>query len=644
MTVRAGQGKAMAVAAATIVVTTATTMTATMTGGAVASTPGADVRLSNDAPSTGGYVSDYTLVTGTPYTDATLSECSRSRGRENEPAAAVNPRDTRVVVGSSNDYCGVYNDGVDAFGAPIASGPIWLGYYRSQNRGGSFTSSLVPGYPEDRSPYADLASVRTASAGDPVLAWDGDGRLFAGAEASGDPAGSKKTFGDVWVATFANPDGPGGATINDGKQFRRSVTVARGTSAPDLEGIFQDKTAIEADRTDSSCRGNVYFANSRFAGNGGSNIYLYRSTDHGRSFSHGVLLTTSVNAVQDPEIAVTANGHVYVTYDATLHQGNKTSRAILYNKSTDCGRTFSPSRLLTTFNGFAYVDRPDATPEPAQVGADDPIGEEEGEAPSGTRRDCGDFTEACRSGYTYPRVDADPRSTADQYASPSDETVYVVFEQTIPGTETPTGTTYGTVTSGTGGQGGVYFMRLDGATGATTTPRLIDPTDHDAHQGHQFWADVSADGGVLHFIWYDSRNDPCYSPTRPVGNCADRSVVPSLDVYGSRSTDRGQTFAAATRLTDVSSDPNAEQFSGRTVPFLGDYIGVSSFGDTAFATWTDYRNTVAGTDVREAADDDADASADVLQCRDVLADGSITGDKCPRDGGLDQDIYGDLSP
>jgi hypothetical protein len=335
------------------------------------------------------------------------------------------------------------------------------------------------------------------------------------------------------------------------------------------------------------------------------------------------LLTTSVNDVQDPEIAITANGHVYVTYDATLHVGNRTFDAILYNKSTNCGATFSSSRILTTINRFTYVDR----------------------SPSGSlRRDCGDFTEACQSGYTFPRVDAAPRATADQYAAPSNETVYVVFEQTIPGTETPTGTTFGTVRPGTGGQGGVYFMTFNGATGAKSTPKLIDPSDYDAGQGHQFWADVSADGGVLHLIWYDSRNDPCYSPTRPVGNCADRSVVPSLDAYASRSTDGGATFAAATRLSDVSSNPNYEQFAGRTVPFLGDYIWVSSFGDASFGVWTDYRNTVAGLDAREANDNDADPGADVLQCRTVLGDGSITGDTCPRAGGLDQDIYGDQTP
>ena len=147
---------------------------------AAASTAAADIRLSNDALGTPGYVSNYTTVTGRPYTDPTLTECSQARGRQNEPSVAVNPRNPQVIVGSSNDYCGTYNDGVDANGAPLPVGPIWLGYYRSQNGGASFQSSLVPGYPGDTSPYGARAQVRTASAGDPVLAWDGEGRLFAG--------------------------------------------------------------------------------------------------------------------------------------------------------------------------------------------------------------------------------------------------------------------------------------------------------------------------------------------------------------------------------------------------------------------------------------------------------------------------------
>src|SRR5947209_5725051 len=216
---------------------------------AQASTPLGNVRLTNDNVPGSGYISNYTLNTGIPYTDPTLTECSQSRGRQNEPAVAVDPRDTSVIVGSSNDYCGVYNDGSDSSGAPIASGPIWLGYYRSQDSGRSFQSSLVPGYPGDTSPYAALSQVRTSSAGDPVLTWDAQGRLFAGSETSGDPALTKKTFGDEWVATFENPGGTGGATINDGKKFVRSVTVAKGSSAPNLRGVFNDKTGIQSDRS-----------------------------------------------------------------------------------------------------------------------------------------------------------------------------------------------------------------------------------------------------------------------------------------------------------------------------------------------------------------------------------------------------------
>src|SRR4051794_32408856 len=102
----------------------------------------ADVRLSNDSIPTGGYVSAYTLATGTPYSDLMIQECSIARGRQNEPAVAMNPRDPQVIVGSSNDYCAVYA-GSPVNNVFVASGPVWLGYYRSENSGASFRSSLV---------------------------------------------------------------------------------------------------------------------------------------------------------------------------------------------------------------------------------------------------------------------------------------------------------------------------------------------------------------------------------------------------------------------------------------------------------------------------------------------------------------------
>ena len=592
-----------------------------------------EVRLTND---TGvGYVSTYTLATGIAYTDAVLAECSRARGRQNEPTVALDPRNTSVMIASSNDYCGVY-----AFTpppqTPAATGPIWLGYYRSENGGASFQSSLVPGYPGDTSPYAALAHIRTASSGDPVIAWDGHGRVFMGAESSDDPAGTKKTFGDEWVAVFDNPDGEAGNTFNDGKRFVGSQIVVTGSSAPNLLGVFHDKTSIEADRTGGSCDANVYFSWSRFNGNGSNAIYFSRSTDHGASWSQAAKLTTSVRTVQDPDIAVTSNGHVYVTF----HQfaTNNEPEAVGYMKSTDCGKTFSAPVLITTFVPSSAIDV--AAPGPVPAGTpDDQFADEETSQPGSLARDCGDFDTKCASGYTFFRRDATPRATADQYDS-NHEYIYVVYEAGKPGTEVSTGTTYGSIRPGTASQSGVYFVRLNGATGAATTPALID----NQSVGHQIFPDISADGGVLHVIWWDSRNDSFYSVARPIGNDAAGVTHPSLDVWAAKSTDGGSTWTGKSRQTSVTSNGNYEQFSDREVPFAGDYLWVTSLGNTAFGTWTDWRDTVAGSDPREGSAEDNDL-ADVLQCRTFDSSTSAwSGDTCPRDGGLDQNIYGNVTP
>jgi hypothetical protein len=604
---------------------------------AQASSPGADVRLSNDFPG-GGYVSAYTLATGIPYTDPVISECSIARGRQNEPSVAVDPRNTGVLIGSSNDYCGVYAGSTP--GNFVAAGPIWLGYYRSENGGTSFQSSLVPGYPGDTSPYAALANIRTASAGDPVIAWDNHGRVFMGAESSEDPSGTKKTFGDVWVARFDNPDGENGNPINDGKRFLGSEIVARGSSAPNLLGIFEDKTAIEVDRTGGSCDGNVYFAWSRFNGNGANAIYFSRSTDHGATFTHPIKLTESIHSVQFPDIAVTGSGNVYVTFRQFASGGNQ-PEAIGYVKSTDCGKTFSQPRMVTTFTEYDAQDVSAPEPIPTPAGAiDDPKFEREKRAQGSLARDCGDFSGHCESGYTFFRRDTQVRSTADQYDH-QHEWVYIVYDPTKPGTEVATGTTFGSVRPGTGSQSGVYFTRLNGATGTHTTPILID----NQNVGHQLFPDISADGGVLHALWWDSRADPCYSPTRPVGNCADRRTVPSLDVWASVSNDFGNTWTGKTRVTDVSSNPNYEQFGNRTAPFAGDYLWVTSRGNFSFGAWTDWRNTVQGIDPREVPEDEDNATSDVKQCRTFdAATNTWSGDQCPHDGGLDQDIFGDKTP
>jgi hypothetical protein len=587
-----------------------------------------NVRLTNDNGSNGGYVSDYTMVTGIPYTDDFLSACSQSRGRQNEPAVAVDPRNPQVIVGSSNDYCGVFASD----GTFVGLGDVWLGYYRSENGGASFTSSVVPGYPGDSSPYAASAHVRTADSGDPVLAWDNHGRLFAGSESSGDPEGTAKTFGDVWVGTYENPQGVDGPTSQDGKKFVRSLDVATGSAAPNLLGKFHDKTAIEVDRTGGACDGNVYFAWARFTGGGpsgfNSSVYFVRSTNHGQTFSSPLKLSQTVHDIQFPDISVTGNGHVYVTYRefADVRSNQKTD-VIAYNKSTNCGVTFSAPREVTPFEPY----------DPNDISGGEVVGE------------CGDSASACDSGYTFMRGGTQVRATADQTDATHDY-IYVVYDPSIPGTEVPSGTSYGSIVSedlpvqyhrNVGSQSGIYFLRLDGASGAQTTPVLID--DRRGQTGLQRFPDISVDAGSMHTLWWDSRNDPCYSPTRPIGNCLGGGTTASLDAYGASSSTSTLSWSPSTRLSSVSSNPNYEQFSGRTVPFGGDYLYISSVGAFSFGTWTDWRDVVPGLDPREAGDNDSD-SADVHQCRTQNSDGSFTSDTCPYAGGLDQNIYGAITP
>jgi hypothetical protein len=190
-----------------------------------------------------------------------------------------------------------------------------------------------------------------------------------------------------------------------------------------------------------------------------------------------------------------------------------------------------------------------------------------------------------------------------------------------------------------------YYTRLNGRTGHHTAPVLVDtPTKQ-----HQLFPDIAVDAGTAHVLWWDSRNDSSCADAvacakQPIGNTAHRQVVQdALDTYATAfPTSTGPTGSAAVRLSDVSTNPNFEQFAGRTVPFAGDYLWIDSVRGTTYGVWTDWRNTVRGVDSREGAvpgTAEPAEGADVMQCR--VGSG---GDTCPRDGGLDQNIYGDLAP
>jgi hypothetical protein len=579
---------------------------------------GSDVAVSVDAP--------YVKANGrTPGSGDAITACGQNRRQQNEPSAAVNPREPSIVVAGSNDYCTVE-----------VAGGTWTGFYRSTDRGATWQDSLLPGYPTDTSPEGLASPLQRrgiTNAGDPVQAWDTQGRLFYMGNAFNRTAPQN---GSVWIATYDQ----------DAARYVRTVIV--GSGSPALNGRFNDKTAIEVDRgVNSPYAGNVYGAWSIFQGIGGNNsIQFTRSTDHGATFSHAAKISTGSKNVQFADIAVTSNGTVYLAYRQFETRRGHQESAIAYVVSTDGGRSFSKPAVATSFEPFDAADfagDPAAAAEAhkeAYENADGPESEA-GEESVGDSRDCGSGPFACQSGFVFFRHDSQPRITADPKAA--DQRVYLVYDATIPGTEQASQTTYNTADPAGStlrvGQGGVYFTSLTGAT--WSTPRLLAPTP----RGHQLFPDINADGGVLHAVWHDSRNDPAYSVQFPPGNNgaardATGFAAPTrgLDAYGASSTTGGDAWSVA-RLSSVSQMPNYEMFGDRRVPFHGDYNYVSSIGSFAYNVWTDTRQVVAGDDPRYTGGE----GFDVLQCRTQDDTGAWGPDTCPNAGGLDQDIFGRAS-
>jgi hypothetical protein len=551
-------------------------------GIASAATAGANVRVTHDVGST--YVSaDELGGTGT-YTDDTLTRCGVDRREQNEPTLAIDPRNSHVWVSGSNDYCTI----------PTAT-DAWAGFYRSTDTGRTWTDSLLPGYPGDSSPQGQasplLALTKKGSfaAGDPMQAWDGQGRLFYMGNnfdrgvANGESGRTRQNFGAIWVATYA-PKNPAN-THSDGARYVRTVLLATNTAG---NGQFNDKTDLVVDQT----TGDVYAAWSDFHGSGCNQILFSRSTDHGASFSAPRKVSSGFCGNQGPSMAVGPNGQLYLAWEASTggSKGQNSEHGAALAVSTDHGATFSKARFATTYPAF-----------------------DSGQFSGNGARECGDAPLNCPTGQTFPRFDlAGPYLAADNVNG----TLVMGFQARQPS-----------------GQGLIEYSYSTngGQTWSANLPLAPSAT------GHQFFPWLTASAGRVSAIWYDSRNDPGYSPDRAPCNDANGAGSACLNVRYASSTDGGKTWGQSIQVTDTPTNPNYEQFGGRLVPFFGDYITVAAVGDTIGAVWTDSRDTVpAASD----ADEDADNN-------DVAGDPNVGGDctsvftTCfDQTGGEDQNIYG----
>ncbi|GAB2666705.1 sialidase family protein [Kribbella swartbergensis] len=583
-------------------------------------------------------VSDRAYIRYDGGTDAALAACSTNNRQQNEPAASVAPHNPLLMSSGSNDYCTV-----------PTTGGTWAGFYYSGNGGTSWTNSLLPGYPGDTSPAgtaSPLQRIGVANAGDPVQAWDNHGHLYyAGIGFNR----ARPALGSIWVARYAWPSGPA-------PSYEFTTLVERGTPSPIFLGLFHDKIQLEVDRgADSPYDGNVYVCWARFTASGPNNgVFLARSSDGGRTF-RSQKVSESVHGSQFCDIAVTRNGDVYVAwrqFEFRADRGQMQGNAVAWVKSTNGGKSFTKPAVATGFIGWDPGDQTVSAPAygrakyEACLRGDGTPGACASPEPRAFARDCGDGPLACRSGYVFHRANSQVRITADPTASGNPNAVFVVYDASVPGSQTSTGTTYGTISEGVGSQASIYLVRTTTGGASWTTPARIDPQV----RGHQYFPDIVAESGRLHAVWQDSRFDAASGPggrdfrSVPVGNRAVATNPPGsvsagagLAAFYAVSVNGGATWTRS-EVSTVRTMPQYEQFGDRDVPFFGDYNYIAASGTTAFMTWTDHRDVVPGTDPRYPVD--GVDGFDVLQCRAANPDGTFGPDTCPNAGGLDQNIYG----
>ena len=599
-------------------------------------------------------ITDQAYVRHDGLTDATIDSCSSDANtttaggerQQNEPAASVAPNNPAHMTAGANDYCTV-----------PTTADSWAGFYYSANGGTSWVNSLLPGYPTDTSAAGQASPLHgfVTSAGDPVQAWNTSGNVYYGGIAFNR---GKPNNGSIWLARYEWP------MVATAPRYEFTTLVSRGVPG---NGPFEDKVQLEVDRGIASAYvGNVYMCWARFQGSGNNSVQFARSTDGGRTFDVQKI-SEGVHGSQFCDIGVTRNGTVFVAWrQYEFSPGNSTVQndAVAWAKSTNGGRSFSKPAVARTFTHWDLTDHYGAPSAAGQAlfdactVADYTVGAcLSGPEPRNDARNCGDGALACQSGYVFARANTQVRITADPNgAAGTEDDAYVVYDASVPDSLTPTGTSYGTIQSGTGSQASIYFIKTTNGGGSWTDEARIDVQA----KGHQFFPDIDADSGFLHAVWQDSRNDCATGPsggdfrtvpianrwvgTNPPGGVSCAGTAPGnpdgagvIAVYA-RSADFGATWSKETVSTAVTM-PQHEQFGNRNTPFFGDYNYIDGVGSTVLMDWTDHREVREGPDPRYPID--GVDGFDVFQTRACTGTPPVCGpDTTPNASGLDQSIFG----
>jgi len=332
----------------------------------------------------------------------------------------------------------------------------------------------------------------------------------------------------------------------------------------------------------------VFFSNGFNHGLGvainGTEMAVARSSDGGRTWTATFFdQQTGQGQFDDkPMIAVDTNPKspfrdtIYVAWDNS-NGSSSSGNNLLVSHSTDGGVTFSAPVIASATGGAPK----------SVIGADPFVG------PDGT------LYVAWHD--VQNNLIAQSRSTDGGQTFGPTRTVaptQVAFDVGIPAMNTRRALVYpacGADTSTSANRGTLYCSWMDetatngtdifvahstdgGGTWSAPVRANDDPTGVANDQFNQ-WLAVDPADGTVDLSWNDTRNDPTHVST---------------DIFYTRSTDGGQTFANNVQVTTA---PTNETCCGADLGNqYGDYEGIAALGGVVHPIWTDRRTSVTALD------------------------------------------------
>ena len=317
------------------------------------------------------------MVSGTtwPYGDPFLE-------RQNESTIAVSTRNPLHLLAGANDYRTVdlnlqESEGGEPRLLNAATGEPWLGQYISIDGGAHWQSTLLPGYPQDRSMQGLTSPLHCtnwptscpggfATGADPVIASGTNGMFYY----AGIAFNRGTSQGVVFVARYMDLNNQENGDIAQDTfpiRYINTVALPQGNVVP---GQFLDKpwVAVDIPRGATTCSinvpqagafvqqtipaGNVYVAYAKVISSGGnvtSTIYFTRSTNCGVSWSTPQAISQGYNISQGATIQIDPEtGIVYVAW-RVIHSGTQQPNdGIAIAASLDGGnRFFNPLTLVS---------------------------------------------------------------------------------------------------------------------------------------------------------------------------------------------------------------------------------------------------------------------------------------------------------